>query len=363
MRIAVLSHHQSGAGTPLASLWFSADECRKRGILFDFIWTKTERLDGLDVLRRADRVIFDGIYALQQGWGQAYYFMARLLRKPVGVYYHETDWNLKRATHPKISRLSTALRPLATWHAMHNRGVVHFHVCDTGLQSLIRDYNISLSKTRLLENITNAQAFLTPTLPLPSETAQCVVSGKASERKGTDLFLEVAHRVCSRNPRWTFRWIGGFAAKGSFSKEALAAKVRKLGLEENVFFLGHHTDVVPLTASAEIVLSVSRDDPMPKVLMEALALGKHCIAPDVGGIRDLLGEHGTIVAAGDIDGFAAAILRGSPDTSEAAQAARRDYFVSRFTEKAFAERFEAALTWWIGESRLGLITQYRHGRQ
>lgn len=39
MRIAVFSHHQSGAGTPLASLWFSADECRKRGIQLDFIWT------------------------------------------------------------------------------------------------------------------------------------------------------------------------------------------------------------------------------------------------------------------------------------------------------------------------------------
>ena len=343
MRIAVASTHETGVATPLASLWFAAPACRELGIELEFIWT--QKATGLPTLRAADRVIFDGANVLRHYLGPFYYAAARALRKPTALYSHETAWNLRAATSLVPTFMGPLPIPLALRHALVSRKCVHFHVCEPGIELLVERYGVGRERTHRLANITDASSFLARELPCPTTVGLNLIVGKVSERKGADLLFDIAERVVQRDPRRRFRWLGGFGG-GPFAREACLAMAAERGLADHIEFLGFRRDVADHMAQAELVLSVSRDDPMPKVLMEALALGKHCVAFDVGGIPDLLGEHGTVIPRYDRDAFAEAVLRGTPDDSLAAQEARRAYFRERFSEAAFAHRFQDAVRWW-----------------
>lgn len=66
----------------------------------------------------------------------------------------------------------------------------------------------------------------------------------------------------------------------------------------------------------------SESEGMPLALLEAMAHGVPCVAPDVGGCAEALGEAGVIVPPRDADALAGAILRLLEDRAEAARLAR-----------------------------------------
>ena len=65
----------------------------------------------------------------------------------------------------------------------------------------------------------------------------------------------------------------------------------------------------------------SESEGMPLVLLEAMAHGVPCVAPDVGGVRDTLGDAGVIVAPRDVDALAAGIVGVLDDATHAARLA------------------------------------------
>ncbi|MGF1538240.1 MAG: glycosyltransferase [Elainellaceae cyanobacterium] len=152
----------------------------------------------------------------------------------------------------------------------------------------------------------------------------------------------------AHTPQAKFVWIGSFEPEGDFAEAAIEAEVRRLGLEQNVTFTGEMEDPTSLIAKASAFLLTSRDDPKPKVLMEALALGKHCIAFDVGGVRELLGAFGTVVPPNDVAAFCQALQahQQAPPLSEAAQKQQREWYLQHYSPEAFSHRFVQAVEWW-----------------
>jgi glycosyltransferase involved in cell wall biosynthesis len=96
--------------------------------------------------------------------------------------------------------------------------------------------------------------------------------------------------------------------------EECRALVGELGLQSHVHFLGFRADVKPLVADFDVAVVPSvYPDPLPRAVIESMAMGKPVIAFDVGGVAEMLddGASGQLVRGTppDIDGMAAAFLR------------------------------------------------------
>lgn len=70
--------------------------------------------------------------------------------------------------------------------------------------------------------------------------------------------------------------------------ESLRLKVKQLGVEKYVFFLGNVADMQTFYKKIDIFIMNSQTEDMPLSILEAFASGLYVIAPDIGGIKELL---------------------------------------------------------------------------
>jgi glycosyltransferase involved in cell wall biosynthesis len=96
--------------------------------------------------------------------------------------------------------------------------------------------------------------------------------------------------------------------------EECRALVKELDLGTMVHFPGYRQDVKPYAVDFDVVVVPSvYEDPLPRVVLEAMALAKPVLAFDRGGIPEMIeeGVSGTLVrgAPPDVAGLAAGILR------------------------------------------------------
>jgi glycosyltransferase involved in cell wall biosynthesis len=77
-------------------------------------------------------------------------------------------------------------------------------------------------------------------------------------------------------------------------------------------------------AAADVVVSCSRTEGMPGVLIEAGLSGRPAVATDVGGVAEIVrdGETGMLVRPGDVGGLTAALVRALAERSRLGVAAR-----------------------------------------
>jgi glycosyltransferase involved in cell wall biosynthesis len=98
-----------------------------------------------------------------------------------------------------------------------------------------------------------------------------------------------------------------------------------LGLSDKFRFLGFCADIKPYAADFDIAIVPSvYADPLPRAVIEAMALSKPVIAFDVGGVSEMLkgGTTGTLVRAGDEAALAEQMLRYLRDPALRAQHGR-----------------------------------------
>ncbi|NLZ61717.1 MAG: glycosyltransferase family 4 protein [Acholeplasmataceae bacterium] len=76
--------------------------------------------------------------------------------------------------------------------------------------------------------------------------------------------------------------------------EKLRKLIKKLNLENHVLLLGFRNDVLEIMNFADLVVSSSRREGLPKCLLEALAIGKPMLGSDCRGNVDIIvdGENG-----------------------------------------------------------------------
>ncbi|MDB4944951.1 MAG: hypothetical protein JWP97_4485 [Labilithrix sp.] len=92
------------------------------------------------------------------------------------------------------------------------------------------------------------------------------------------------------------------------------ALASELGITSRFSFLGFQNDVKPYVADFDVAIVPSvYPDPLPRAVIEGMALGKPVIAFDVGGVAEMLkdGTTGSLVRGvpPDVDGLAAQMLR------------------------------------------------------
>jgi glycosyltransferase involved in cell wall biosynthesis len=131
--------------------------------------------------------------------------------------------------------------------------------------------------------------------------------GTTDWRKGPDLFVQVAKEAEYLGlANCYFFWIG--ADTGELGK--LKARVRRLGLEDRVCFLGEVQDVRSYFVAGDLFLLTSREDPFPLVCLEAADSGLPIVCFDkAGGMPDFVeNDAGYVVPLEDIKAMAEKVV-------------------------------------------------------
>lgn len=91
-------------------------------------------------------------------------------------------------------------------------------------------------------------------------------------------------------------------------RENVVAEAKRLGVAEFVRFVGRVREVERYLAAADIFVLSSRAEGFSNALLEAMAAGLACVATDVGGNAEALGEGaGVVVAAEDAEALGRAL--------------------------------------------------------
>lgn len=143
-----------------------------------------------------------------------------------------------------------------------------------------------------------------------------------------------------------------FVAGDGPQRVALQDRIAKHGLRDAVSLLGTRHDIPALLNAADLFVLSSRIEGMPLVIGEALACGRPVVATSAPGVKELMGDIGTMVPIDDIDALALAMTQ-----SFAAEAGtdgqcdmRRQRIVTHFGIAAAADRWLSLYCQMLGEA-------------
>jgi glycosyltransferase involved in cell wall biosynthesis len=172
--------------------------------------------------------------------------------------------------------------------------------------------------------------WLRPALGLPPDVVLVCNVSSLIPRKRVDLTLEAFARL-RRSPGTARLLLVGTGAEEGRLRERAAA----LGMGVDVHFMGARDDVPDVLAEVDIVCLSSDAEACPYVLLEAMSLGKPCIATAAGAVPEIVvdGVTGGVVPCGDSDALGARLqsLLCDPSLRAAWGAAARGRWESRFT--------------------------------
>jgi glycosyltransferase involved in cell wall biosynthesis len=252
---------------------------------------------------------------------------ARLAGVPVvihtihGFYFHDE-------MHPVARRIFIAIEKIGAW------------CCDAilsqnqeDIDTAIREGICSPAKISHLGNGIDVTRFypgcvdgaavteLRRELGLPPDAKIVGLIGRLVREKGFLEFFEAARIILDRGIDARFLAIGAAQPEKSDAL-TLQALIDQLGLQSAVHFLGLRDDIPALMSLMDVVALPSYGkEGLPRVLMEAAAMGKPVVATDVRGCREVVadGETGLLVPVQD----SAALAEGLVTVLSDADLARR----------------------------------------
>ncbi len=145
------------------------------------------------------------------------------------------------------------------------------------------------------------------------------------------VFVQALPRILAERPD-VAAWIVGDGPLRAAVESAAAGG----GLAGRVRFLGLRKDVPAVLAASDVAVHSSLREGLPRVVLEALAVGVPVVATAVGGVPDAVadGVHGLLVPPEDPAALAGAVLATLADPAQAARRAA----AGRAAVRAFSAR-------------------------
>jgi glycosyltransferase involved in cell wall biosynthesis len=153
---------------------------------------------------------------------------------------------------------------------------------------------------------------LTTFIPAPwpeSPMLRVGIIANLTPMKAHEDFLRMASEVLKLRDDVEF-WIIGEDTTNTGRDAMLKALARELGVEQQVKFQGHHSDIPQMLVQMHLVVLTSHIEPFGRVLIEAMACGRPVVATKVGGIPEVIteGKTGYLVPAGDAQAMARRVI-------------------------------------------------------
>jgi glycosyltransferase involved in cell wall biosynthesis len=168
-----------------------------------------------------------------------------------------------------------------------------------------------------------------------------VAPGRVAPAKNHENLLR-AFAWVQQAPERGELWIAG-EEKGAYAEQMHALAI-ELGLERSIRWLGLRRDIAALLDAADGVVLASAWEGMPLALGEAMAMEKPVVATDVGGVRELVGDCGKVVPAGNCAALAQGmiqVMRARPACREGWGRAARRRIVEKFSMDGNAAAWDA----------------------
>jgi glycosyltransferase involved in cell wall biosynthesis len=168
-----------------------------------------------------------------------------------------------------------------------------------------------------------------PRLGIPDDVPVAAFVGRLDTWKGVDVLLDAWQRADNVVDGAVLVIAGGVVA----GKEAEAARWQeRAGRLPRVVWAGERDDVADLLADVDVFVHASTEpEPYGLVVVEALATGVPVIVSDAGGAPEILqgasAGAGRLVAPGDADAVADALVELLPEHSSTPQRAARTVLV------------------------------------
>jgi len=225
--------------------------------------------------------------------------MSRLATYPTGVKRLSTQHG-RHPTNPKL-RLLGAITPAALR--------LFDHVVAAAPRTLdqLRKAGFSYDRTTLVDSGldlppapgSDALAAARAELGAADGDLLIVRACRLVPQKGVDLLLRAVARQVAQGRALRLAIVG----EGS-ERHPLAELSSRLGITERVTFTGYRDDALDLQRAADLCVISSRDDSLPRSMLQAMALGIPVVAANVGGgIRMVIrpGDTGWLVRRDDLD--------------------------------------------------------------
>lgn len=181
---------------------------------------------------------------------------------------------------------------------------------------LVHGVGITLKDFKGLESVREGKR---TELGLREQDVVLISMGDLVARKNYEAAIRAV--AMAKNPDLHYLICG----KGPLMGE-LQALAKGLGVEQQVHFLGFRKDVRELLRAADIFLFTTRQEGLPRSLMEAMASGLPCVVSNIRGNVDLVedGVNGYLYSSEDAAGFARGITELACDKQKRVEMAQRN---------------------------------------
>jgi len=219
------------------------------------------------------------------------------------------------------------------------------------VQDTLRRWGVREERLTLIPNGVDVERFQNamPTLRKKTGTTDGALVGfvgRLVPDKGGALLLRAAQKVLAARPNTQFVFVGEGPSRPDW--ERLAAE---LGIARSVVFTGTRSDMPGVYASIDILALPSLVESMPMCMLEAMAASKAVAAARVGAIPEIIipERTGLLLAPGDVNGLAQAILRLVENPRLAGELGRnaclqvQQNYSAQAMAKAYVERYQAII--------------------
>ena len=133
-------------------------------------------------------------------------------------------------------------------------------------------------------------------------------AGRIDPIKDLHTLLRAFALVAQQRPGVRLRLFGAAPAGAEGYLQSCRDLAVELGVAEAVGFEGRVEQIRDAYAAGSVVVLSSISEGFPYTLIEAMTCGRACVATDVGGVSEALGDTGRLVPPRDPDAMAAACL-------------------------------------------------------
>jgi len=114
--------------------------------------------------------------------------------------------------------------------------------------------------------------------------------GSMEPRKGCRYFLEAVAKVIKEGIEAKFLMVGDSLPIFAGYKQEMEELAASLGISKEVIFTGWRRDIPQVMAALDLFVMSSLQEPLGRVLIEAMAMRKPTVATRVGGIPEVVEE-------------------------------------------------------------------------
>ena len=176
---------------------------------------------------------------------------------------------------------------------------------------MIDHYKVSKDSVEIIHRSVDLTKFKLSKIDKKKDEHKVVTMvGRITPLKGHKYFIKAMARVIRNRPLTKVLIVGEAPAKKEDYFRELQVLVGRLGISENVEFLGNRGDIPQILSETDVlVLSTVTQEAFGRVILEAQAAGVPVVATKVGGVIDIIDDHetGLLVFPKDTDQMADAV--------------------------------------------------------